>query len=308
MSDRKRQAGAPVVGIDLGGTNFTVGVVDAKGRLLGRDRRKTKAHQGRDAVIDRIVESVGNACRDAGTGLEDIGAVGIGAPSAIDWDQGMVINAGNLGWRNVPLREILRKRFGVPVVVDNDVNVAAWGEHVLGAGRGHEDMLAVWIGTGIGAGLVLRGDVWRGPGFTAGEIGQMILFPRSSVGRRTFEEHCSRTAMVRERSKEDGPVGSGAIAQAYVDGDELVQQVVDDAADLVGLAIANAVTLLSLRCVVLGGGVTEALGDRYVERVRESFEWHVFPATLRKCAIVASELGDGAGVLGAAMLARTAME
>jgi glucokinase len=187
-------------------------------------------------------------------------------------------------------------------------------------------VLGVWIGTGIGAGLVLRGEVWRGPGFTAGEIGQMILFPRSSIGRRTFEEHCSRTAMVRametligfhpqsrirkalERSREDGPVGSGAIAQAYVDGDELVQQVVDDAADLVGLAIANAVTLLSLRCVVLGGGVTEALGNRYVERVRESFEWHVFPSTLRKCAIVASELGDSAGVLGAAMLARTAME
>ena len=134
MSDRKRQSNAPVVGIDLGGTNFTVGVVDSKGRLLGQDRRKTKAHQGRDAVIDRIVESVGDACRDAGVKPEEVGAVGIGAPSAIDWDEGVVINAGNLGWRNVPLREILRKRFGVPVVVDNDVNVAAWGEHVLGAG------------------------------------------------------------------------------------------------------------------------------------------------------------------------------
>jgi len=109
---------------------------------------------------------------------------------------------------------------------------------------------------------------------------------------------------VLQRTAEEGPVGSSAIADAYDAGDELVLRVVDDAADLLGLAIANAVTLLSVRGVVLGGGVTDALGKPFVERVRESFEWHVFPATLRKCRVAAAELGDSAGIVGAAALAR----
>jgi glucokinase len=109
---------------------------------------------------------------------------------------------------------------------------------------------------------------------------------------------------VLQRTPEDGPLGSSGIAAAYEAGDELVLRVVDDAADLLGLAIANAVTLLSVRGVVLGGGVTDALGKPFVERVRESFEWHVFPTTLRKCRVVAAELGDSAGIVGAAALAR----
>ena len=234
----------------------------------------------------------------------------------------MVINAGNLGWKQVPLRAILEKRLGMPVVVENDVNAAIWGEAQLGAAKSWTDVLAVWVGTGIGGGLVLGGEIHRGSFHTAGEIGQMILFPRGGVGRRTLEEHCSRLSMVRAmetivgfypQSKiraafaergEDGMVGSSAIAECYASGDELAVRVIDDAAELLGMAIANAVTLLSVRAVVLGGGVTEALGKRYVDRVRESFEWNVFPSTLKKCHLVVGQLGDAAGVLGAALLAQ----
>jgi glucokinase len=248
--------------------------------------------------------------------------VGIGAPSAIDFDHGVVINAGNLGWKNVPLRDLLQQRLRLPVVVDNDVNVAAWGEATLGAGVGKGDLLAVWVGTGVGGGLVLNGGLWRGPLFTAGEIGQVILQPGGAPGHRTVEEFCSRTAIVRSMEtiagfypssrfhkvraeKEDGPLGSGAIRDLYAEGDELTQHVVDASAGLLGLAIANQLTVLSLKTVVLGGGVVEALGKPYAAKVRESIVAHVFPSTLRKVDVFVTQLEDKAGVLGAAMLART---
>ncbi len=304
---------------------MTVGVVDSSHKVLASVKRKTKAALGCDAVIERIVGTIERACTMAGVELSKIDGVGIGAPSAIDFEEGVVINAGNLGWKHVPLREILEKRLDVPVVVENDVNAAVWGEVKLGAAKSASDVLAVWVGTGIGGGLVLGGEIYRGSFHTAGEIGQMILNPRGGVGRRTLEEHCSRLSMVRAmetivgfypQSKirdafavrgEDGMtnmIGSSAIAECYEGCDELVVRVIDDSAELLGIAIANAVTLLSVRTIVLGGGVVDALGKRYVERVRESFEWHVFPSTLRKCHLVVSELGSAAGVLGAALLAQ----
>ena len=322
MAKKHKKSGL-VVGVDLGGTNMTVGVVDREHKIIACVKRKTKAALGLDGVIERIVESIGRACNEAGVTIDKIDSVGIGAPSAIDFDEGLVINAGNLGWKQVPLRAILQKRLGRPVAIENDVNAAIWAEAKLGSAKNWGDVLAIWVGTGIGGGLILNGEVYRGAFHTAGEIGQMILFPRCSPGRRTLEEHCSRLSMVRAmetivgfypQSKiraalaaraDDGMIGSSAIAECYGAGDELVVRVVDDSAELLGMAIANAVTLLSVEAVVVGGGVVEALGKKYVTRVREAFEWHVFPSTLKKCHLVASELGDSAGVLGAALLARS---
>lgn len=118
--------GELAIGIDLGGTNINVGVVDKRGRIAGRAKKKTKAHEGRDIVIDRLVAAMQAACEDAGTAMDAVSTVGIGAPGPVDFERGVVITAGNLGWKNVPLAEILRKRTGVPVCVDNDANVAAW--------------------------------------------------------------------------------------------------------------------------------------------------------------------------------------
>ncbi len=326
MAERTRRG--LVAGVDLGGTSMTAAVVDEKGRILGRCKRKTRAQEGRETVITRLIEGIDRACAEAGVARHQLAAIGVGAPSAIDFEKGVVLNAGNLGWKNVGLRDLLAKRCDLPVAVDNDVNVAAWGEHELGAGRGRGDMLAVWVGTGIGGGLVLGGRLWRGPLFTAGEVGQTILFPNSSPGRQTVEEHCSRTAMVRAmetllgfypnsmlreftesndrdaREPFDRAVSSSVIRECYAKGDALVRRVVDAAADLLGLAIANWITVLSVPTVILGGGVTEALGRSYVARVRDRFEECVFPSSLRRVEVIASTLEDDAGVLGAAMLAR----
>ncbi|MFM8641857.1 MAG: ROK family protein, partial [Phycisphaerales bacterium] len=133
-------------GIDLGGTNMTVGIVDRKGRIHGRARKKTKAFDGRDSVLERIESAVAAACEDAKVRPADLAAVGIGAPGPVDFGRGVVLASGNLGWKNVALGELLRKRLDVPVYVDNDANVAAWGEATVGAGQGCGSLLAVWVG------------------------------------------------------------------------------------------------------------------------------------------------------------------
>ena len=312
-----------IVGVDLGGTNMQIGVVNAEGEIIGRCKRKTKAQDGRDTVIRRLCEGITRALDDAKAPRDRLMGVGIGAPSAVDFAQGIVIKAGNLGWENVPLRDILAKELGCSVELDNDVNVAAWGEAQLGAARGKDNTLAVWVGTGVGAGLVLDGKLWRGPGHTAGEIGHVVLFPGGQPGFMTVEDVCSRTGIVNalrrlmpmypdsalhrlllEKSDEGGSgmISSSVIARAYERGDELTIRVVNKSAEFLGVAIANIVTMLSIDCVVLGGGVTEALGEVYATRVRRSFERTVFPAVLRKTEIVVSTLRDDAGVLGAAML------
>jgi len=275
----KFRSDGPVIGVDLGGTNMAIGVVDEKGRVMGRCKRKTKAMEGRDRVLARLVEGVERACEEAKVPMKSIAGVGVGAPSAVDWDKGVVIHAGNLGWKRLPLREILEKKLDLPVVVDNDVNVAAFGESRVGAGKGKGDLLAVWVGTGIGGGFILDGKLYRGQLHTAGEIGHVVMFPGAGPGHRKLEEHCSRTAMVRSmlmllghypdsmlreflKGQDEGEpsIGSGVIAECLQKGDPLVTSVVNASADLLGLAIANFLTVLSLPTVILGGGVTEALG------------------------------------------------
>src|SRR5688572_4116617 len=148
-----------IVGIDLGGTNMQVGVVDERNRIRGRAGKKTKAREGADAVIDRIAAAIKEACNDAEVTLRDIDAVGIAAPGAIDMPRGVILEAPNLRWYDFPLRDILRRKIRRPVVVDNDVNGAVWGEFCLGAAKprakkGLGDVLGVWVGTGVGGGLV----------------------------------------------------------------------------------------------------------------------------------------------------------
>lgn len=308
------------VGVDLGGTNVSAGVCDAKHKVISREKKKTKAEGGTAAVIERIRGTILEALDKAKLTLKDIDGVGIGAPGAVDMEHGVVLEAVNLRWNNFPLAAALKDVLKVPVTVDNDVNVGAWGEHVAGAACDFDDLLGVFVGTGIGGGIILGGKLYHGHGFTAGEIGHTILFADTPIGLRTLENRASRTAvanllrqliMANHESKlvkitggNFDEIRSGTIAAALKEGDDLATMVVRTSARYVGIAIANAVTLLSLPCAVVGGGVMEAMGDQYLKWVRQSFEEHVFPQNLRSTKILASKLGDDAGVVGAASLAR----
>ncbi|MHC4966961.1 MAG: ROK family protein [Planctomycetota bacterium] len=316
-------AGRPVVGIDLSATNLQFGVVDAADSITGRCRAKTEADLGRDRVIANVVNGVNEACRAAGVSVDDLGAIGVAAAGAIDIPRGVILNAPNLQWTDMPLRDILHEQLGRPIVLDNDVNGAVWGEYALGAGRDRDDLLGVWVGTGIGGGLVLNGRLYHGAFFTAGEIGNTVILPDSPPGERTVEDCCSRTGMLRAMRRrldlhpeshiaglpedQDTVAGTAMIADAYAHGDQLTGNVVNRGAYLLGVAIANWITVLSLDTVVIGGGIAEALGAPYLDRVRESFRQNVFPKRCQDAALVMTELHADAGLLGAALLAREAI-
>jgi len=308
------------IGIDLGGTNMQFAVINSDRKILARAKRKTKADEDQNAVLGRLAEGALEACAEARIALKDIAAVGIGAPGAIEPDEGTVLEAVNLHWNNVPLARLLGDRLGLPVTVDNDVNCAIVGEHRMGAGRGAKDLLGVWMGTGVGGGFILNDRLYHGHFHSAGEIGHMIAMPGNQPGTRSIEHNCSRTAVVERivrlikgnrKSVITDLVGgdldeikSKVIAEAYRKEDPLTLEVVNESATLLGTCIAGVITLLSLERIVLGGGLTEALGQPYVKMVRESVRKFVFPGSLaKKVDVVATELADDAGPMGAALLA-----
>ncbi|MAX26668.1 MAG: ROK family protein [Phycisphaeraceae bacterium] len=313
-----------LIGVDLGGTNIQAGIVTVDGKVIAKAKKKTKAEGGTAKVIDRVCETCCDAMEEAGLSLKDILALGIGAPGAVDSKAGIVIEAVNLRWNNYPLAKTLKNKLNIPVVVDNDVNVGAWGEYQVGAGKKQDNMLAVFIGTGIGGGLILNGDLYQGTYGTAGEIGHVVLRSDAPLGRRTLENLASRTAIVNlitNLIKANHPsivtdlcdgdltrIRSKVLKQAVAEKDELVCRVVKDACHYVGVAVAGMVTMLSLPCVVLGGGLTEAMGKEVVEWTRKSFEDTVFPSKLKSCKIVEAQLADDAGLVGAALLAASRLK
>ena len=308
------------MGIDLGGTNIQAGVVDQDGNVLGRAKLKTEAERGFDKVMDRVAAAAREACEDAGVKMSMIHVAGIGVPGPIDPDRGIVIEAVNLRWNNAPVVIALSDRLSVPVYADNDVNVAVYGEWRVGVGKMRPNMLGVWVGTGVGGGLIINSTLHRGAHYSAGEIGHMIIQPGAHLGSRSVEHNCSRTAIVHEILKliranhssmipslVDGKltkIKSRILAMAYEQGDDLVRTVIDDSADRLGMAIANVVTLLSLDMVVLGGGLVEAIGKPYVDIVRDSVRREAFPDPLRKIKVEASVLEDDAGIVGAGLMAQ----
>ena len=307
------------LGIDLGGTNIQAGVINIHGEVLGRAKIRTEADKGFEKVMDRVAAVARQACQDAKIPISAIHTAGLGVPGPINPEKGVVVEAVNLRWTDAPVVMALSDRLGIPVFADNDVNVATYGEWRAGVGKETPNMLGVWVGTGVGGGLIINSQLHRGAHYSAGEIGHMILLPGAHMGSRSVEHNCSRTAIVHELVKliranhpsmltglTDGKlhkIKSRILATAYEQGDDLVCTIINDAADRLGVAIASVVTLLSLDRVVLGGGLVEAIGKPYVEIVRDAVRREVFPDSLRKIKVEASILEDDAGLVGAGLLA-----
>jgi glucokinase len=311
-------------GIDIGGTGIKVGIVDRRGKVRARASVETNPHQGLEAVLVRALGALSTACTAAGITVDHLACVGVGAPGAVDADHGVVLEAVNMGWRDLPLRSILRKRLGVPVSIDNDVTLAVVGENLYGAGQKANDLLGVWLGTGLGGGLILNGQVYHGHFRTAGEIGRGVVLPWAPPGAGSLEQVCSRTGIVEtlERLLRSGreslifkliggdatqlregktkEIDSKVLAKAWRAKDPLTVEVVEHAAHVLGTAIGGTVTLLSFGRVVLGGGLTQSLGTRFLSLVRNAARKTIFPDRCRAVEIVHSELGDDAACIGAA--------
>jgi glucokinase len=315
-----------ILGIDLGGTKVLAAVLDPEGRILARARAKTQAWRDDDEVFGTITHTAHRAIEKAGVNPSDIATVGIGAPGPIDFDTGYIIETANLKFKNFPLGPRLAEEFNCPALVENDVNAGLYGEFKAGAARGASEVLGVFVGTGIGGGLVLNGALYRGFSKGGGEVGHIIVQaggPRCGCGNRgCLEAIASRTAISRDirngskrggrsaksMAKQDGLLSGKELKAAYDSGDEVVRKTIHRAAKSIGIGIGSVLNLLGAELVVLGGGVIEAFGDVFVDRIERAARDIAFDVNVRNAKIVRAELGDDAGVIGAAMLARESLE
>ena len=318
---------ANVIGVDMGGTKILSAVIDAEGNILGTAKVPTKADKGASEVIDRIADCVQKAIDKSGVASDSIQAIGIGAPGPLDPETGIVIFAPNLGWRDVHLKTELETRTGFPTFVDNDVNVGTLGEHVYGAGQGVQNVVGIFVGTGIGGGIILQGELFHGASKTAGEIGHIIVKaggPRCGT-RGCLEAIASRTAMTKQFQKailkkgkksviseltggDLGAIRSGVLAKAIRLNDKLTLKVFKKVTKYLGIGIGSIVNFLNPEMIILGGGVVEALDDTFLDDIRAAAEKYALPNTLSGVQIVPAKLGDNAGILGAAALARQRSE
>ena len=314
-----------VVGVDMGGTKILAAVVDAEGNILNTSKIPTQAKSKTSVVINRIADCIREVIDKSPVDADSIGAIGIGAPGPLDPDTGVVIFAPNLGWKDVPLKTELETRVDIPTFVDNDVNVGTLGEHTFGAGRGVKNIVGIFVGTGIGGGIILNGKLFHGASRTAGEIGHIIVKaggPRCGCGNRgCLEALASRTAMTKEFKKaiekkgkksilsnltggDLGLIRSGVLAKALHSNDKLTKKVFKNATKYLGIGIGSIVNFLNPEMIILGGGVVEAVGDKFLNDIRKATDKYALPDTLKGVQIVGAQLGDNAGVLGAAALAK----
>jgi glucokinase len=314
------------IGVDIGGTKIAGGLVDADGTVLARARRDTPARSS-DGVIDAIASVTAELSAAASaTGVGPVEAVGLGAAGFVDETRSIVRFAPNLGWQEEHLSDQVAARCGLPVVVENDANAAAWGEYRFGAGRGHDSVIAVTVGTGIGGGIVERGSLVRGAHGMAAEFGHLVRVPEGRLcgcGRRgCWEQYASGNALVREarelaadrRSDADILLGLGDgtpegvsgknITDAARAGDPVALEAFDRIGRWLGEGLADVAALFDPAVFVIGGGVSEA-GDLLLAPTRSAFIG-ALPARAHRpiVEVLAATLGNDAGVVGAADLAR----
>ncbi len=318
-------AGDGYVGaIDLGGTKVLAAIVAPDGQIVSRAKKSTGKDARPGPVLDRLAETVRKAAESAGIEVSQLRAVGLGAPGPVDAEAGVLHAAPNLdGWKDVPIAEELSRRLGVPVGLDNDVRVAVMAEHAAGAGRGVRSWVAIWPGTGIGGGLVLDGQLWRGATGAAGELGHITVQaggPRCGCGARGhLEALASRSAIVRylaRRAKKGhktmltqlaGEVEdskSGDLAEAFQKGDKEVVRAIERAAKYLAIGIASVANTVNPEMVVVGGGLTGALGEPFIRLIAKELEGRPMRTATDGLRIVQSQLGDDAGIAGAALVAR----
>ena len=306
------------IGVDLGGTNIAVGLVDEENELIFSTTAPTRAALGAETVIGDITDCIHNALVLSGTDIEECCGVGVGAPGKCSGADGTVFHAHNLSWEGVPLGALLRERIGLPVTVRNDADCAALGEVVAGAAKGSDSALLLTLGTGIGGGLIINGEIYSGCSMLGGEFGHMCIVmdgEECSCGQRgCWEAYASATALIRQGEAAAathpesalctvGALDGKTIYAAASQGDAAAKAVIAKYAEYVGIGLVNLINMLYPEVVLIGGGVSGA-GEALLAPLREFAAAHYF---LRGAAplpeIRSAALGGNAGIIGAAALA-----
>jgi len=317
-----------VVGVDIGGTKIFSGVIDQTGTVISTAKLNTLAAEGFKTSFQQIVTCIEMAIANANLKPGDIQAIGVGSPGPLDIKKGIVIETPNLKWKNVPLKASLEKHFQKPVKIDNDVNTGTFGEFKFGAGKGVQDLIGLFVGTGLGGGIIINSQLLHGFNQNAGELGHVIINPkgpRCGCGvKGHLEAYVSKTGIEKKirkaiaKGKETilkatlhnnhGPIKSSQLAKAYFKGDKIVRKAINRSARYLGYAVASFLNIFNPEMIVLGGGLVEALGQDYVDRVKKVAEKNVFPIAYHNVRIVPAALGDHSVILGAAALAFEALK
>lgn len=308
--------------LDIGGSKILGAIMNEKDEILCRVKKKTKPKLGRDAVDDRIKSVIHELMSSYGIDKKDLKAIGAGAPGVIDTKSGNVRIAPNMPWTDHPLRKIMEEEFQAPFVVGNDVNVGVLGEWKYGAARGYSNVVGIFMGTGIGGGIIIDGKLFTGSGSAGAEIGHMIINtegPLCNCGQRgCLEAYSSKVAITRELKAgiemgiptvlkdvlkgKDEVIRSNDLKKAVLRGDQLATSTLRRAAYYLAAGIGNLINIFNPEIVILGGGVVEALEDEVLSTVKSNISRFAWSHMLEQTQIKAAQLKDDAVLYGARAL------
>jgi glucokinase len=315
--------GLPVLAIDMGGTKIVAAIISSQGQVVAREYYLTLADEGPQSVINRILSAIDHFLSLRRMESSQLKSISIAAAGAINFEKGLVTQSPNLpGWRDIPLRDMVREKYGVTTFLINDASAAALGEHRFGAGRGVNNLILLTLGTGIGGGIIIDGKLYSGVSGSAGEIGHMTIDvngPRCNCGNiGCLEMLASGTAAAGEAIRRirqgersslteivEGKIESitaekvGVAAQG---GDSLALEVILKAANYLGVGMVNLVNTFNPEMIIVGGGMAK-MGDLLLDPARQVVTERAFQLPAQAVSIVTAQLGDNAGVLGAAAFA-----
>jgi glucokinase len=324
MAKTTEQENRVWVGFDLGGTKMLAAVYDDRFNLLGKKRRRTRDKGSAEVSIDRLAETIQLALDDADVTADRLAGIGAGCPGPVDMEHGVILEAPNLGWKNMPLQEGLSKKFKCPVAVCNDVDAGVFGEYTDGAAKGYRCVLGVFPGTGVGGGMVYEGRIFRGSGTSCLEVGFIQMAtegPAAGLGPvGTLESLGSRLmisgeaaravyrgkapALAKEAGCDLSQIRSGVLARSIAAGDTEVEKIVRRAAQQIGRGIGSLVNVLAPDVVIIGGGLVEAMPELYLEETTKGAKRNTLPSMWGTFEIRESKLGDYATTTGAAAWGR----
>lgn len=321
---RRQEQGLPVLAVDIGGTKIMTAIISNDGHILAKDICRTLADEGVPSVINRLFSAVDSLLNLNSIEPSQLGGIGIACAGGIDSERGVVVTPSpNLqDWHDIPLAEIVRERYRVDAFLVNDASAAALGEHRFGAGRGVSNLVLITLGTGIGGGIITNGELYLGACGSAGEIGHMTVYangPECGCGNTgCLEVLASGTAVARDAVKrisqgeqsslvdmvagEIESITAEQVGAAARDGDSLALNVLSQAAGYLGVGMVNLVNIFNPEMIVLGGGMAE-LGGLFIDPAKRMVAERAFPISAQAVHIVTAQLGNEAGVYGAAVYA-----
>lgn len=304
-----------VVGVDLGGTKIYTALVNLDGNIIKEKTVPTQAHEGEVSVLNRIVDTIDFVIE--GTDLNEIKAIGIGSPGPLDVKRGVIVSSPNLPFKDFNLVKPIKEKYKLPTFLDNDANVATLSEFMFGAGKGTENMIYITASTGIGAGAVLNGKMYRGNTSNALEVGHMTVMkdgPRCGCGNTGCAESLGSGTAIMKRAK-DASVSNAVTSLKNYDnvtakevfteaekGDKVSKEILENALSYLGIAVANIINIFDPEMVVIGGGVTNG-GKIVFDAINKEVENRCLKTIRENCRIEKAKLEGKAGVLGAAALA-----